>query len=391
MTGKKQAALDPAPAAGFKKAPMVNTCEAILSSSVRFLGPAEAAHRLGISAKALRLYEAHGLVAPIRNAAGWRSYGPADMQRAEDIVALRALGLGLAQVAGMLQGGAEGPKQVLAAHQAALEGRVRQLAGAIEKVHGLRAGLSDGHGHAPTAEAGAGLPDSMQGPVVEFELPWPWGGERFALRGIRRLNYIVGPLGSGKTRLAQRLAEVLPSATFLGLERATDGVATARLAADRGLSARVEWTLARLVADGAIASDALVALVAALEAEASAALVVDLVEQGLDTATQRALAAHLRHRGTDIGGTTDTAAATDVGPLFLLTRSSVILDLAAVGADESIIFCPANHSPPMWVAPCPGAAGYEAVASCLATPEVRARTEGVIAWRRRPVRPPRAR
>jgi hypothetical protein len=28
-----------------------------------------------------------------------------------------------------------------------------------------------------------------------------------------------------------------------------------------------------------------------------------------------------------------------------------------------------------------GAPGYEAVASCLATPEVRARTEGVIAWR----------
>jgi hypothetical protein len=33
------------------------------------------------------------------------------------------------------------------------------------------------------------------------------------------------------------------------------------------------------------------------------------------------------------------------------------------------------------VAPYPGAAGYESVASCLASPEVRARTEGVIAWR----------
>jgi hypothetical protein len=49
--------------------------------------------------------------------------------------------------------------------------------------------------------------------------------------------------------------------------------------------------------------------------------------------------------------------------------------------DEAIIFCPANHSPPMRVAPYPGAPGYEAVASCLASPEVRARTEGVIAWR----------
>jgi hypothetical protein len=33
------------------------------------------------------------------------------------------------------------------------------------------------------------------------------------------------------------------------------------------------------------------------------------------------------------------------------------------------------------VAPYPGAAGYEAVATCLASPDVRARTEGVISWR----------
>ena len=53
----------------------------------------------------------------------------------------------------------------------------------------------------------------------------------------------------------------------------------------------------------------------------------------------------------------------------------------AVGPDETIILCPANHSPPTQVAPFPGAPGYEAVATCLASPEVRARTEGVIAWR----------
>jgi hypothetical protein len=81
------------------------------------------------------------------------------------------------------------------------------------------------------------------------------------------------------------------------------------------------------------------------------------------------LIAYLRHRGP-------------VGPsLFLLTRSSSILDLAAVGPEEAIILCPANHSPPTRVAPYPGAPGHEAVATCLASPEVRARTEGVIAMR----------
>ena len=33
---------------------------------------------------------------------------------------------------------------------------------------------------------------------------------------------------------------------------------------------------------------------------------------------------------------------------------------------------PANNSPPSWVVPYPGAPGYEAVATCLAAPEVRA-------------------
>lgn len=55
------------------------------------------------------------------------------------------------------------------------------------------------------------------------------------------------------------------------------------------------------------------------------------------------------------------------------------IDLDAVGPDERIMLCPANHSPPVWVAPYRGAPGYEAVATCLASPAVRARTEGVIA------------
>jgi len=82
-------------------------------------------------------------------------------------------------------------------------------------------------------------------------------------------------------------------------------------------------------------SDALVTLLAELESESPAILVVDMVEQGLDQATREALIAHLRrHRP---GGR----------PLFLLTRSSAMLDLAAVGADEAVILCPANHSPPI--------------------------------------------
>ncbi len=340
-----------------------------MSSSAQLLNPSEAARRLGVSTKALRLYEERGLVAPVRTAAGWRAYGPEEMARAAEIAALRALGLSLAQIARVLGGDAKDLEPVLAMHQAALEERVRNLAGTAARVRDLRAELSQGK--APAAGELACLLQPAAGIRVAFDLPWPWGGERFELRDIRALNYIIGPLGSGKTRLARRLAETLPGAAFLSLERTADGGAAARaqLDADPALESRVDRTMAWLIEDGAAVSEALVALLVGLESEGPAILVVDMVEQGLDQAAQEALIAHLRRRGP--GGR----------PLFLLTRSSAILDLAAVGPDEAIILCPANHSPPTRVAPYPGAPGYEAVATCLASPEVRARTEGVIAWR----------
>ena len=110
-----------------------------MSSSAQFLNPSEAARRLGVSVKALRLYEQRGLVAPIRSAAGWRAYGPAEMARAGEIAALRALGFSLAQVARVLEGDAQGLEPALAEHQAMLEARLRELAGMVEKLRGLGA------------------------------------------------------------------------------------------------------------------------------------------------------------------------------------------------------------------------------------------------------------
>jgi DNA-binding transcriptional MerR regulator len=339
-------------------------------SSAPFFSPSEAASRLGVSVKALRLYEQRGLVVPGRTAAGWRSYGAREMARAAEVIALRALGLSLAQVARVLAGDPAGLEPALAAHQAALEDRIRELAGTAEKVRKIRAGLAVGEPPAPADLARLVAPAGEL--RAAFELPWPWGGEPFELTDVRRLNYLTGPLGSGKTRLALRLSETLPGAAFLGLERLADGAAAARagLATDAALKSRVDQATSWLADDGATTSDALTALLVGLESASAAILVVDLVEKGLDQPTQEALMAHLRRRRG--------AAAR---PLFLLTRSSAILDLAAIGPDEAIIYCPANHSPPMRVAPYPGSAGYEAVATCLASPAVRARTDGLVAWR----------
>ncbi|WP_323122128.1 MerR family transcriptional regulator [Burkholderia alba] len=301
------------------------------------LNASEAAKRLGVSIKALRLYEQHGLVVPGRTAAGYRAYGPGHMVRAAEVAAL-------------------------AAHEAVLDDAIRGTVGKLDKVRSLRADLA--RGRMPAGGELADLLERTSGNGVAFALPWPWGGEWFALHDIRPLNFIIGSLGSGKTRLALRLAEALPGAAFLGLERLEGGgaAAKARLRSDATLRSRVDRALQRLVDVGASASDALIALLAGLEAEGPAGLVVDMIEQNLDRPTQQALIASLRR----------CATAGD-RPVFLMTRSSAILDLRAVGPDEAIILCPANHSPPMRVAPYPGTPGYEAVATCLASPEVRAR------------------
>lgn len=126
-----------------------------MSPSAEFLSPSEAAKRLGVSVKALRLYEQRGLITPHRTTAGWRAYGPEAMTRAKQITTLRRLGLSLAQVAGVLGGDTQGLEPALAAHQTALEIRVRQLMDAVQKIRELRADLAQGN--APSDMELAGL------------------------------------------------------------------------------------------------------------------------------------------------------------------------------------------------------------------------------------------
>ncbi len=320
----------------------------------RYLNPSQAAARLGVSAKALRLYEARGLLTPPRTGAGWRAYGPAEMARAGEIAALRALGLSLSQTARVLGGDPSDLEPVLAVHQAALEGQGARLAETLNRIKALRADLRAGK--TPSPGELAALIITRRAPAVALDLPWPWGGERFELPVLEPLTWLVGPLGSGKTRLATALAQAIPGARFVGLDRE----------APADLSPPVDAALDWLVGEGATRSEALVALIDHLAGD-DAPTVVDFVDQGLDQPTQEALAAWLRCRPAD------------APPLVLMTRSSAMLDLEAVGPGETLILCPANHSPPVIVAAHPGAPGYEALAGCLATPQVRSRTEGMRA------------
>ena len=61
----------------------------------------EVARRTGLTTRALRFYEARGLVTPLRSYNGRRHYGPAELERVHQIVMLKRAGLSLSDIGRM--------------------------------------------------------------------------------------------------------------------------------------------------------------------------------------------------------------------------------------------------------------------------------------------------
>jgi DNA-binding transcriptional MerR regulator len=62
----------------------------------------EFAQLAGVTVKALHHYDRLGLLKPARSAAGYRLYAASDLERLEQIIALKFLGIPLTQIAGVL-------------------------------------------------------------------------------------------------------------------------------------------------------------------------------------------------------------------------------------------------------------------------------------------------
>jgi len=111
----------------------------------RWYLPAEMARRLGVSPKALRVYERAGLVSPLRTATGWRAYGPDQAARLHQILALKSLGLSLKRIGELLAGRLASLDAVLDVQQRALELQQAETRQALALLKAARTRLAE-HG-----------------------------------------------------------------------------------------------------------------------------------------------------------------------------------------------------------------------------------------------------
>ena len=109
----------------------------------RHFSPTETAGRLGVTVKALRLYEQRGLVKPLRTQSDWRTYGPDQIARLHQIVALKRLGLPLARI-GELLNGPRALDRVLDLQERVLARESVRVGHALEIVRRARARLASG-------------------------------------------------------------------------------------------------------------------------------------------------------------------------------------------------------------------------------------------------------
>lgn len=101
-------------------------------------GPAQAARRLGVSVKALRVYERLGLIKPRRTKQDWRVYTPEDIDRLARALAFKAMGFGLSQIAALLDAGPDEVAAAMVVQETQLRDRRAALDDALDNLRDAR-------------------------------------------------------------------------------------------------------------------------------------------------------------------------------------------------------------------------------------------------------------
>jgi DNA-binding transcriptional MerR regulator len=99
-----------------------------------------------VSGKALRLYEAHGLLKVDRTEAGWRVYGPEQIARLHQVIALKSFGFPLSRIATLLSTGVPDLATFLELHEQVLRREAERVARALLLLAEARAQLAKNAG-----------------------------------------------------------------------------------------------------------------------------------------------------------------------------------------------------------------------------------------------------
>jgi DNA-binding transcriptional MerR regulator len=98
-----------------------------MKSSATSWSIGEIAGRFGLGTNVLRYWEHVGLLNPVRNGAGRRRYGEAEVTRIAVIVRSKAAGMTLDQIHALLDGQAADRRAVLTAHVQDLDHRMNEM------------------------------------------------------------------------------------------------------------------------------------------------------------------------------------------------------------------------------------------------------------------------
>lgn len=109
-----------------------------------WLTAAQCAGRIGITVRALRLYEQTGLIHPRRTGKNWRLYGAGEIARLNEILALKRLGLSLQDIARLLTGHATDLDGMLAMQNLALQEQLGRTQRSLAIIDALRAKIAAG-------------------------------------------------------------------------------------------------------------------------------------------------------------------------------------------------------------------------------------------------------
>jgi DNA-binding transcriptional MerR regulator len=109
-----------------------------------WLTAAQCAQRIGISIRALRLYEDHGLITPRRTAKDWRLYGTREIARLNEVLVLKGFGLSLGRIAELLKGRPVDLRQLLDLQHETLLGMRERAEKGLRIIETARTSLAAG-------------------------------------------------------------------------------------------------------------------------------------------------------------------------------------------------------------------------------------------------------